>query len=56
MRHEEDHHQQNMKSDKIKNAKGTQSNKFELNAEPQLSQTYTAKRFFANSAIATKKG
>jgi hypothetical protein len=45
-----------MKSDKIKNAKGTQSNKFELNAELQLSQTYTAKRFFANSAIPTKKG
>ena len=56
LRHEEDRHQQNMKSDKIKNVKGTQSNKFELNAEPQLSQTYTAKRFFANSAIPTKKG
>jgi hypothetical protein len=29
----------NQKSDKIKNGKGTQSNAFELNAEPQLSQT-----------------
>ena len=29
-----------MKSDKIKNVKGTQSNKFEFDAEPQLSQTY----------------
>ena len=47
MRHEQDHHQQNMKSDKIKNAKDTQSNKFELDAKPQLSQTYTAKRFSA---------
>jgi hypothetical protein len=35
-----------MKSDKIKNGKGTQSNNFELDAEPQLSQTYTAKQFF----------
>lgn len=38
--------QQNMKSDKIKNGKGFQSNNFALNAEPLLSQTDTAKRFF----------